>query len=88
MVKSTPSTPPNIAIAIVSMKGKSIQYRNSTSAGRVKMTPAASDSPAEAAVCTMLFSRMFDRLNSRRTAIEMTAAGIDAETVMPTFSPR
>src|SRR5690625_5287698 len=52
------------------------------------MTPAASDSAAEAAVCTILFSRMFDSWKSRNTAIEMTAAGMDAETVMPTFSPR
>ena len=54
----------------------------------MKITPAARDSPAEAAVWTMLFSRMFDRLNIRSTAIDITAAGIDAETVIPTSSPR
>ena len=58
------------------------------SAGNVKITPAASDSPAEAAVCTMLFSRMFEVLNIRRMAIEITAAGIEADTVRPTFKPR
>jgi hypothetical protein len=58
------------------------------SAGKVKITPAASDSPADAEVCTMLFSRIFDSLKSRRIPIEMTAAGIDAETVMPANRPR
>src|SRR5690625_2085701 len=51
------------------------------------MTPAASDSAGEAAVCTILFSRMFDSRKSRNTAIEMTAAGLDAQTVMPTRGP-
>ena len=36
----------------------------------------------------MLFSRIFDSLNIRKIAIEITAAGIDAETVRPTFRPR
>ena len=57
-------------------------------AGMVKMTPAASDSPADAAVWTMLFSRMLLLRNSRRTPIDTTAAGIEAETVMPANSPR
>ena len=59
-----------------------------TSPGIVKITPAASDSPAEAAVWTMLFSRMFDSLNILRMPMEMTAAGIDADTVMPANRPR
>ena len=58
------------------------------SAGSVKMTPAASDSPADAAVWTILFSRIFDSLNSLRIAIEITAAGMEAETVMPANRPR
>src|SRR5690606_3859679 len=57
-------------------------------AGSVKITPAASDSPADADVCTMLFSRMFESLKNRRIAIEITAAGIDADTVSPANSPR
>jgi len=57
-------------------------------AGRVKITPAARLSPLEAAVCTMLFSRMFELRNIRKMAIEMTAAGMDAETVMPANRPR
>jgi hypothetical protein len=58
------------------------------SAGIVKITPAAIDSPAEAAVWTMLFSRMFEFLKNLSTAIEITAAGIEAETVSPAKSPR
>ena len=57
-------------------------------AGNVKITPAASDSPADAAVCTMLFSRMLESLNSFRMAMEITAAGMEAETVIPANSPR
>ncbi len=54
----------------------------------VKMTPAASDSPALAQVWTMLFSRMFEWRKSRSTPMEMTAAGIEADTVMPAKRPR
>lgn len=58
-------------------------------AGRVKIAPAATDSPAEPIVWTMLFSRMESRRSSTRMIpIEMTAAGIEADTVMPTRSPR
>ena len=53
------------------------------------MAPAARDSPAEPMVWTMLFSRMesFLRMN-RMTPIDRTAAGMDAEMVIPTRSPR
>ena len=54
----------------------------------MKITPAASDSPAEAAVCTMLFSRILDFRNIRSTPMEITAAGMDADTVMPANNPR
>jgi len=54
----------------------------------VKITPAASDSPADAAVWTRLFSRMFELRKILSTAIDMTAAGIDADTVMPANRPR
>ena len=53
-----------------------------TSAGIVKIMPATSDSPAEAAVCTMLFSRIVERRNRRRMPIDAAAAGIDADTVV------
>ena len=54
----------------------------------VNITPAASDSPAEAAVCTILFSKIFDFLNKDNIPIDITAAGIDAETVIPAKRPR
>ena len=59
------------------------------SAGSVKIAPAARDSPAEPMVCTILFSNMESlRRILRMMPMEMTAAGMDAETVMPTFRPR
>ena len=58
-------------------------------AGTVKITPAASDSPALAIVWTALFSNIVTSLNNDlRIIIDMTAAGILAETVMPAYSPR
>ena len=52
----------------------------------VTPTPKAMDSPAEPVVCTMLFSRMVasrppSLLRSRNVVMEITATGIDAETV-------
>ena len=52
------------------------------------MIPAASDSPAEAQVCTWFaWSTEPRRSTTRRTSMAMTAAGMDAETVMPAFRP-
>ena len=59
-----------------------------TKAGKVNITPAANDSPAEAAVWTILFSSMFLSLNAINIAIEITAAGILALTVIPAYMPR
>ncbi len=59
------------------------------SAGRVKMAPAARDSPAEPIVCTILLSRIESRRRTMRMIpIEITAAGMEAETVIPTRRPR
>src|SRR5690606_33548370 len=44
--------------------------------------------PADAVVCTMLFSRMVCLRKSRSTPMEITAAGMDADTVMPANRPR
>ena len=52
------------------------------------MAPAARDSPAEAAVCTALFSRILCLRKRLNIAMEMTAAGIEAETVRPANSPK
>src|SRR2546430_10641013 len=59
-----------------------------TSAGSVKITPDARPSPDAAAVCTALFCKMLLPRTMRRIAIEITAAGTDADTVMPANMPR
>jgi hypothetical protein len=58
------------------------------SAGIVKTTPAASDSPADPIVWTMLFSRMVDPPRRFNTEIASTAIGIEALTVRPARRPR
>ena len=58
------------------------------SAGMVKITPAAIEEPAEAPVCTMLFSRIVPPPSSRSTPIDTTAAGIAVATVRPANSPK
>ena len=86
-MNSTPSHPP------ISARKNTRQYSvfsenpMKISAGRVKITPAATDSPAEPVVCTMLFSRIVDLPNARRMEIDSTEIGIDAETVSPARNP-
>lgn len=59
------------------------------SAGIVKITPAASPSPTVAIVWTRLFSRTVEFLKKIfKTAIDMMAAGIDADTVVPIFKAK
>ena len=43
---------------------------------------------AEAWVCTILFSRILLSLANFKTAIDITAAGMDEANVKPTLSPR
>src|SRR4029077_1707551 len=87
IMNNTPSHPP------ISARKKTRQYSvfnekpRKISAGRVKMTPAATDSPAEPVVCTMLFSRIVDLPNARRIEIDSTEIGIEAETVSPARNP-
>ena len=51
--------------------------------------PAASPSPTVAMVCTILFSKMLaPRKKNFKIAIDIIAAGMDAETVVPTFKAR
>jgi hypothetical protein len=58
-------------------------------AGTVNIIPAASDSPALAIVCTALFSRIETSLNAvLRIIIDITAAGILADTVIPAYNPK
>ena len=86
-----PISPPRIATSITRVISRSKPRMRI--AGIVTPTPNAIDSPAEPAVWTMLFSRIvasrppiFERI--RKNVIEMTATGIDALTVRPTFSTR
>jgi hypothetical protein len=58
------------------------------SAGTVNTTPAATDSPAEPMVWTMLFSRIVEPPRRFSTEIASTAIGIDALTVSPARRPR
>jgi hypothetical protein len=63
-------------------------FERKSSAGTVKTTPAATDSPAEPMVCTMLFSRMVELPRRLKTAIDSTAMGTEAETVRPALNAR
>ena len=58
------------------------------SAGMVKTTPPATDSPAEPMVWTILFSRIVEPPNFFSTEIASTAIGIEALTVSPARRPR
>ena len=50
--------------------------------------PPATASPAEAAVCTKLFSRMVAFLKKRKIPMEIIAAGIEAEVRMPSLNAK
>ncbi len=55
----------------------------------VKIVPVASAVEADPTVCDRLVSRMLGRRRkARKAATVMTAAGIEAEMVSPTRSPR
>jgi hypothetical protein len=55
----------------------------------VKIVPVASEVDAEATVCDRLASRIeLPERNARNAATLITAAGIEAETVIPTRRPR
>ena len=84
MVNMVPNNPPRREIIRVGTHSISIHNPATSSAGIVKITPAAKDSPALAIVCTELFSKMLTSSKSNlRIIIDITAAGIDAETVIP-----
>ena len=82
----TPRTPPVSAIRNVT--GILIGKPRKMSAGIVKTTAAATDSPADPVVWTMLFSRIVEFPSFLRIVIAMTAIGIEADVVRPTFRPR
>ena len=86
-----PSNPPSTPTSITRAISRSKPRINI--AGIVTPSPNAIDSPAEPAVCTMLFSRMVESRppafdSSRNSVIAITATGIEALTVRPTFSTK
>src|SRR6266704_261748 len=86
-IKRTPSHPPRSANGKIRQNVNSEPKPRKISAGMVNMTPAASDSPAEPVVWTMLFSRIVERPKARRMLIDNTEMGIEAETVRPARRP-
>src|SRR5262249_35586977 len=86
-MNTPPSQPPSSASGKIRQNVKSELNPRKISAGSVNMTPAASDSPADPVVCTMLFSRIVDRPKARRMLMDNTEIGIDAETVSPARNP-
>ena len=86
-MNNTPSQPPSKASGKTRQKVNSAPNPRKISAGMVNMTPAASDSPAEPVVCTILFSRMVERPKARRMLMESTDIGMEAETVSPARKP-
>src|SRR5271167_2364467 len=86
-MNKTPSQPPSNASGKMRQKVNSEPKPRKINAGSVNITPAASDSPAEPVVCTMLFSKIVERPNARRMLIESTEMGIEAETVSPARKP-
>jgi hypothetical protein len=92
MTKRTPRTPPTVRSAVArSQLGERMEMLSHAptrmKAGTVKMAPAAKASPTAPVVRAMFSSRMLP-LKSLRTAMEMTAAGNVAATVMPALRPR
>ncbi len=86
-----PSRPPSTATSMTRVISRS--KPRIMIAGIVTPIPKAIDSPALPAVWTMLFSRIVasftPNLEARRkSVIEMTATGIEALTVSPTFRTR
>ena len=88
-MNNTPKKPPTRASTKI---WKYSKYRappsKNKSAGTVNTTPAATDSPAEPIVWTILLSRIVALPNFLKMEIANTAIGIEALTVRPTFKPR
>ena len=86
----TPSSPPHRASRVICNNPGASPQRNS--AGRVKMTPLATELEAEPTVCEVFASSTVavaptPRI-TRKTATVITATGIDVEMVRPTRNPR
>src|SRR5277367_5037073 len=87
IMNSTPSHPPSSASGKIRQTVNSVPNPKKISAGIVNITPAASDSPADPVVCTMLFSRIVERPNARKILSDSTEIGIEADTVSPARNP-
>jgi len=87
IIAARPSTPPARHKPTTCRYGGAMPHRKS--AGMVKIVPLASEVDADPIVWDRLASRIVERSPSaRKTATVITAAGIDADTVSPTRSPR
>src|SRR5580700_7449261 len=83
----TPRMPPAAQIVNDCQNGNPVHQPTITSPGSTKITDESVPA-ADATVCTILFSQIVAFLNIRKTAIEMTADGIEDANVRPTLSPR
>src|SRR5581483_10686195 len=83
----TPRMPPTTQMPKDSQNGNPVHQPTITSPGSTKITDESVPA-ADATVCTMVFSQIAALRTARRTAIEMTAAGMDDANVSPTFRPR
>ena len=91
IIARMPRMPPNTEMTTTRVRFMS--KPSSRNAGMVTPTPKAIDSPAEPAVCTMLFSRIVVRRtpstpNARNSVAANTATGIEAEVVRPILRTR
>lgn len=87
IVYITPRMPPAAQIMKHIQNGKPVHQPTMTRPGSTKMM-LDSVPAAEATVCTMLFSCIVAPRILRRIAMEMTAAGIEVEKVMPALRPK
>ncbi len=89
-MKSTPSRPPHSDSSVICTMLGAKPHRNR--AGRVKMTPLATELEAEPTVCARLASRIDvptpATRSARKAATVITATGIEVEMVRPARSPR
>ncbi len=83
----TPRMPPTTQMPNDCQNGNPVHQPIMTRPGSTKMIEESVPA-ADATVWTMLFSQIVALRKPRRTAIEITAAGIDDANVSPTFSPR
>ena len=89
IIKSTPKKPPIRASTKIWKYSKyCLPPSKKSKAGTVNTTPAATDSPAEPMVCTILLSKIVAFPHFLKKEIAKTAIGMDALTVNPTFNPK